>query len=360
MNQMFRLDTGRAEDFEGRMVDMINEGALCLMVSIGHRTGLFDTMTKTGWANSAEIARASGLQERYVREWLGAMTVGRIVDHDPDAGTYRLPPEHARLLTRDGDGGNMAVAAQVLPVLAAVETDVVGCFRKGGGVPYEKFDRFHEVMMEDSNQTVLPALIDTILPLAGDLVERLNSGIRVLDVGCGRGRALNMLAEAFPNSSFTGYDLSEEAIGFARAEAEMHGHANVEFSIRDCTDLDATVEPETFDLIVTFDAVHDQADPMAVLRGIRRALKPDGVYICQDIKGSHHHHGNMDNLLAPFLYTVSTMHCMTVSLAQGGEGLGTMWGCETALAYMADAGFSSVKKHELDHDIMNVFYVCRP
>jgi len=191
-------------------------------------------------------------------------------------------------------------------------------------------------------------------------VARLEHGISVLDVGCGRGRALNMLAEAFPNSTFTGYDLSRDAIEFARREAKARGHANAAFHVRDCTDLDATVDPESFDFVVTFDAIHDQADPMAVLRGIRKALRPDGVYICQDIKGSHHHHGNMDNMLAPFLYTISTMHCMTVSLAQGGEGLGTMWGCETALAYMADAGFSSVTKHELDHDIMNVFYVCRP
>jgi SAM-dependent methyltransferase len=360
MNQMFRLDTDRAEAFEGRMVGMINDGALCLMVSIGHRTGLFDTMASLDWTNSAEIARAADLQERYVREWLGAMTVGRIVDHDPASGTYRLPSEHARLITREGEGGNMALAAQMLPVLAGVETDIIGCFRKGGGVPYEKFDRFHETMMEESNQTVLPNLIDKILPLADGLIDRLEEGIRVLDVGCGRGRALNLLAEAFPKSTFVGYDLSDDAIEFARAEAKRQGHDNAAFHARDVTDLDSSAEPASFDLVLTFDAVHDQADPMAVLRGIRRSLKSDGVYLCQDIKGSHHHHGNMDNALAPFLYTISTMHCMTVSLAQGGEGLGTMWGCETALAYMADAGFSSAEKHELEHDIMNVFYVCRP
>ena len=360
MNQMFRLDTERAVTFEGRMVGMLNEGALCLMVSIGHRTGLFDAMTRMDWANSAEIARDAGLQERYVREWLGAMTVGRIVDHDPGQGTYRLPKEHARVLTRDGEGGNIAVTAQVVGVLGSVESDIVACFRDGGGVPYARFERFHEVMMEDSGQTVLPALIDQILPLGGDIVDRLEAGIRVLDLGCGRGRALTMLAEAFPNSRFVGYDLSEEAIGFARDAADRRGLDNVAFQVRDATDFDTTAEENAFDLVVTFDAIHDQADPMAVLRGIRRTLKEDGVYICQDIKGSCHHHGNMDNVLAPFLYTASTMHCMTVSLAQGGEGLGTMWGCETAIAYFADAGFSKVTQHELEHDIANAYYVCRP
>jgi ubiquinone/menaquinone biosynthesis C-methylase UbiE len=360
VNQMFRLDTVRAEAFEERMVDMINNGALALMVSIGHRTGLFDVMSGMNWATSAEFAARAGLAERYVREWLGAMTVGRIVEHDPDHGSYRLPREHARLLTRDGDGGNLAVAAQMLPVLGAVESDVVDCFRSGGGVPYERFERFHEAMMEDSNQTVVPALVDRILPLADGLVDRLKAGIRALDVGCGRGRAMIAMAEAFPRSRFVGYDLSAEAVANARSEARRQGLFNIEFHVRDASDLDRTVEPAGFDLVTTFDAVHDQADPMAVLRGIRRALKPDGVYICQDINGSCHHHANMDNPLAPFLYTISTMHCMTVSLAQGGAGLGTMWGRETALAYFADAGFSKASEHELEHDIVNLYFVCRP
>ena len=279
---------------------------------------------------------------------------------DREGKTYRLPTEHARMLTREGDGGNMSVPAQIVGLLGNVESDIIDCFRKGGGVPYEKFDRFHEVMMEDSGQTVLPALIDHILPLGGDIVERLESGIRALDVGCGRGRALTMLAEAFPNSRFVGYDLSREAIDFANSEAARRGLTNITFEIRDATDFDRTADPDAFDLVTTFDAIHDQAKPLAVLRGIRRTLKDDGVYICQDIKGSCHHHGNMDNLLAPFLYTVSTMHCMTVSLAQGGEGLGTMWGCETAMAYFAEAGFSKVTQNDLEHDIMNVYYVCRP
>lgn len=365
MNQMFRPDADRAHAdraaaFEGRMVAMINEGALALMTSIGHRTGLFDTMSKAGPATSVELADAAGLEERYVREWLGAMTVGRIVEHDHEAGTYSLPEEHALYLTRDGGGVNMAMGAQMLPILAAVESDVVECFRNGGGVPYERFERFHEAMMEESAQTVLPALVDRILPLAPGTVDRLARGARALDVGCGRGRALNLMAEAFPRSRFTGYDLSLDAIGFARAEARGKGLVNVEFHVRDVTDLDRTAELASFDLVTTFDAVHDQADPLAVLKGIRRALKADGVYICQDIKGSCHHHGNMDHPMAPFLYTISTMHCMTVSLAQGGAGLGTMWGCETAMAYFAEAGFLAATMHELPHDEMNVYYVCRP
>ncbi len=112
--------------------------------------------------------------------------------------------------------------------------------------------------------------------------------------------------------------------------------------------------------MTTFDAVHDQADPKAMLRGIRHALADDGVYLAQDIDGTSSHHGDRDHVIGPLLYTVSCLHCMTVSLAQDGEGLGAMWGRERALQYFTDAGFSSVEVHTLDHDPQNAYYVCRP
>ena len=213
------FDTAHVTAFEERLVDILNAGALNLMLSIGHRTGLFDAMAGTAPATSAEIAKKAGVQERYVREWLGAMTVSRIVDHDDEAGTYALPPEHAAVITRGAPNGNLAVFVQYIPLLGTVEDDIVRCFREGGGVPYERYGRFHEVMAEDSGQTVLPALLDQILPLVPGLIGRLEKGIRVLDVGCGRGKALNLMARTFPNSRFVGYDLSEEAIAFARQEA---------------------------------------------------------------------------------------------------------------------------------------------
>lgn len=354
------LDADRVEAFEERLVDTLNAGALCLMLSVGHRTGLFDTMANLPASSSAEIAEKAGLQERYVREWLGAATVGRIVAHDGDAGTYALPAEHAALLTRDASRGNLAVFAQYIPLLGTVEDDIVHCFREGGGVPYEHYGRFHEVMAEDSAQSVLPALIDDILPLAPEVTARLEAGIRVLDVGCGRGKALNLLAGAYPNSRFVGYDLSEEAIDYARRDAIRLGNGNVELVARDLSHFDETAEPDAFDFVATFDAIHDQAAPLALLRGIHRTLAPGGIYLAQDIKGSSHHHGDIAHPLGPLLYTLSCMHCMSVSLAQGGEGLGAMWGREKALDYFGKAGFSDVQVHELPHDAQNYYYVCRP
>ena len=348
------LDEGKTEEFGERMVGVLNDGALALMTSIGHRTGLFDAMAGMPPSTSEGISSAADLSERYVREWLGAMVVGGIVEHDSESRTYSLPLEHAALLTRDAAPDNFAAFMQYIGVLGSVEDRIVESFRKGGGVPYSAFPRFQEVMAEDSGQTVLPALLDHILPLVPGLTGRLEEGIEVMDVGCGSGRALNLMARAFPNSRFTGYDLSEEGISRGRAEAERNGASNIRFEVKDASKLD---EAEGYDLITTFDAVHDQAKPAVVLEGLASALKPDGVYLMQDIAGSSHVHNNLDHPLGPFLYTVSTMHCMTVSLAQNGDGLGAMWGEEKAREMLGEAGFENVEVKQLPHDFQNSYYI---
>lgn len=352
-------DPKAVEAFEERLVGALNEAGMLLMISIGHRLGLFNTLDGAPPMTSEALAEHTGLDERYLREWLGAMTAAGIVLLDPAAGRYRLPAEHATLLTDHGEA-NMGVYAQFIPMLSQVEDDIVECFRHGGGVPYERFHRFHTVMAEDSGQTVLAALFDHILPLAPDLPEHLESGIRVLDAGCGRGRALIALAERYPNSDFTGYDFSAEAIEWARGHAREKELQNLRFELRDLSDFEETAPPAAFELVTTFDAIHDQARPMSLLKGIRRSLTDDGIYLAQDIRAHSHHHENVDHPLGTFLYALSVMHCMTVSLAQSGEGLGTMWGRETALEYLHAAGFSDVQVHELDHDPQNDYFVCRP
>jgi SAM-dependent methyltransferase len=351
-----QFDQERAEAFAERMLGVLNEGAIALMTSIGHRTGLFDAMSGLTPSTSEQIADVANLNERYVREWLGAMTVGRIVEHDPEDGTYYLPPEHAAWLTRAATPDNIAVTAQFIPLMGSVEDGIVESFRQGGGLPYSAFLRFHEVMAEDSGQTVVAALFDHVLPLVDGLTGRLKSGIDVLDVGSGSGRALNLMARAFPNSRFVGYDFSEEAIARARAEAREHGAANVRFEVKDAAKL---AEVESYDLITTFDAIHDQAEPAKVLKGIHDALRPDGVYLMQDIAGSSHVHNNLDHPIGPFLYTISTTHCTTVSLSQGGEGLGTMWGEEKAKEMLREAGFESVEVEQLPHDFTNSYFIVR-
>jgi 2-polyprenyl-3-methyl-5-hydroxy-6-metoxy-1,4-benzoquinol methylase len=310
-------------------------------------------------STSDEIAKRSGLNERYVREWLGAMVTAGVVEYDDASGCYGLPREHAAFLTRAAGADNIAVFAQYIAELGSVETEIVECFRKGGGVPYEKFKRFHELMAEDSGQSVMSSLESHVVPLVPGLAERLAQGIRVLDVGCGMGRIMNRLAELYPQSRFVGMDLSAEAIAGAKREAAERGLRNIEFVVRDLSDFDSTADPEAFDLITTFDAVHDQAQPVRVLKGIHRALRPDGTYLMQDIRASSFVHKNMDHPIGTFLYTVSAMHCMTVSLAQDGEGVGAMWGEEKTREYLQKAGFRSVETKNLAHDIQNNWYLVR-
>ena len=353
-------DTSRAEVFAERLLEVLNGGALAVMVSVGHRTRLFDTMAVIGAATSDQLAAAAGLNERYVREWLAAMVTGRVVELDPETGRYRLPPEHASWLTRAASPDNLAVTAQWIPTLAAVEDDIVRCFSEGGGVPYERYSRFHDVMAEESGQTVLSVLFTHILPLVPGAEDRLEAGTTLLDLGCGRGRALLMLAEQFPNSRFQGLDLSEEAVAHAAAEADVRGLGNAHFEARDLSTFDIDAEPGAFEFVTTFDAVHDQARPLAMLRGVRRSLTADGVYLMQDIQGSSNVHENIDHPGGTLLYMISCMHCMTVSLAQGGEGLGAMWGEQKARELLAEAGFGKVDMHLLDHDPFNAYYVVHP
>ena len=348
------FDQQQSDAFADRLVGMLNEAALSMMISIGHRTGLFDTIAGLPPSTSQRIATESGLQERYVREWLGAMATGKIISYDPDDQSYHLPAENARWLTRQHSPENIAVTHQWTSVLGFVESEVVDKFHNGGGVPYGCFHRFHEVMAAESAQTVVAALTDHILPLVPGLRDQLQSGIEALDIGCGSGKAVCALAQVFPNSQFTGYDLCEDAIAAARAEADRLQLTNVRFESRDITQLE---EPHRYDLVTAFDVIHDQKAPAVVLDQVFKAIKPDGTFLMQDIRASSFVERNLDHPIGPFLYAISTMHCMTVSLAQGGEGLGTVWGEELAVKMLRDAGFQDVAIETLDHDIINNYYI---
>lgn len=348
------FDPTKAEAFSDKLVAMLNHGGLALMTSVGHRTGLFDAMAAMPAGSSQQIAEQAGLNERYVREWLGAMVTGGIVDLEPESGMFRLPPEHAAILTRDASPDNLAAIFQYIPLLGSVEDEIVHVFKQGGGVPYSSYKRFHQIMAEDSGQTVVAALHDHILPLLPGIEARLKAGIDVLDVGCGAGRALIHLAESFSNSRFTGFDFSAEAIATGRAEAAGKGLTNVALHEQDAALFNA---PASFDLVCAFDAIHDQAHPDRVLANIAAALRPDGVFLMQDIAASSHIHKNMKHPMGPLLYTISCMHCMTVSLSAGGMGLGAMWGREKAEEMLREAGFDRVRVEKLPHDPQNYYYI---
>jgi 2-polyprenyl-3-methyl-5-hydroxy-6-metoxy-1,4-benzoquinol methylase len=348
------LNQQKMEEFGGRALDILNKAAVAVMMSVGHRTGLFDTLASLPPSTTRQIADAAGLQERYVREWLAAMVTGNVVEYDSETRTYHLPPEHAAFLTRAAQTNNMASFAQVIPLISNVEDDVVACFQHGGGVPYSSYKRFPEVVRELSTPTFDTLLVDKILPLVPGLVESLRQGIDVLEVGCGSGRAINVMARAFPGSRFVGYDLIREQIVAANAEAAAWGLSNARFEVKDVSTLD---EKAHYDLVTAFDTVHDQARPAALLEEVAAVLKRGGNFLMWDIDASSELHDNKDHLMGPFLYAASCMHCMTVSLSQNGEGLGAMWGREKAKQMLATAGLVETQIHRIDEDPVSCCYV---
>jgi SAM-dependent methyltransferase len=360
------IDQPKASAFTGRMLDVLNNSMLGLMISIGYQTNLFDIMSRLpSPATSAEIAKAANLNERYVREWLGGMVTGKIVEYDPSTSKYRLPAEHAAFLIKNAGIDNMAVFMQYISLLGDVEQKIIECFHKGGGVPYSAFPRFQKLQAEDTARVFDARLIDQIIPLVDGLGDRLSAGIDALDVGCGQGHAINLMARNFPNSRFTGYDISKEAIEAAREEAKQMGLTNVKFEVRDVSSIN---ENEKYDLITAFDVIHDQAQPAKVLKGIYDALRykqegrgrggRPGIFLMQDMAASSKLEENLENPLGPTLYSISTMHCMTVSLAYNGEGLGTVWGRQKAEEMLKEAGFSGkIEVREVPGDIFNYYYI---
>ena len=350
------LDLAAVEAFAGKLVTTYVDAMTTLMVDIGYKTGLFEAAAG-GPATSDELSERAGLAERYVREWLGSVTTAGIFTFDAATATYTLPPEHAVLLTGNGSS-NLATQAPLVTHLAHFVGPVAEAFRAGGGVPYDAYrPEFTHVMDDINRRTYDEHLIATYLPLATGLAERLADGAVAADLGTGAGHPLNLLAQAFPAATFVGYDIAADALAAGAAEAAAYGLGNVTFEQRDVATLD---EVARFDALFAFDAIHDQADPAAVLAAARRALKDDGTFVMVDIRASSHLEENCANPLAPLIYGISVLHCMTVSLAYDGAALGTAWGEQVACEMLRQAGFSTIEVHELEHDPFNLVYVCRP
>lgn len=349
-------DNSRAEVFASKMFQFLNGGMLSLMISIGYKTGLFDTISQLKPSTSQEISKAAKLNERYVREWLGAMVTGNVIDYDPSTDKYLLRKEHSTFLTRKSGIDNLAVLAQYVSLMGIVEDKIVECFRNGGGLPYSEYPKFQQLQAEETARIFDSKLTNQILPLIPEINDKLSNGIKVLDIGCGRGHAINLMGKAFPKSKFTGCDISREGISSAKEEAKNLGLKNVQFEIKDALLVE---ELGKFDLITAFDTIHDQTQPTKVLKAINASLNNEGFFLMQDIAASSKVEKNIGSLLAPALYTISTMHCMSVSLAFNGEGLGTMWGKELAVKKLDEAGFKDIKVKNIDGDIMNYYYLSR-
>jgi 2-polyprenyl-3-methyl-5-hydroxy-6-metoxy-1,4-benzoquinol methylase len=340
-------------EFAGRFMGILNDAMLVSMIELGRRTGLFPALAE-GPGTSDEIADRAGLNERYVREWLGALVTANIADYDPAAGIYSLPPAAALCLSGRGPIPAPALA-QLNILLTRYIEPVAEAFRQGGGVPYTAYrPEFTGLMDSLSRDGYDQLLIPAWLPLAPGVTSRLKSGARVADVACGSGHALVVLARAFPSSRFVGYDQDEQAIARGRAEAANEGLENLIFELHDVASL--TVD-EPFDVVFVFDAIHDMANPAGVLERIHAALTPGGVFFMKEPRLSSNLEDNIGNPFAPMSYAASTLHCMTVSLAEGGAGLGTAFGEQLARRMLADAGFIDVTVQEAPGDPRSAVFV---
>lgn len=349
------IDEQRVQQCAERVVGAYVDSMLVLMIDLADRTGLLAGLAQ-GPGTTRDVAGRAGLHERYVRECLGALVTGGLVEYDGTTQQYTLPPEHALCLTGSGST-NLAPVSRMTTLLAQYVADATTVVRDGGGIPYEQFRPGFTAVMDGISRGVFDEhLVESIVPVADGLTGALRRGIRVADIGCGTGHSTVVLAREFPASNFVGYDLSDDALGTGRSEAAETGLGNVRFENLDIARLP---DDPPFHAVVGFDVIHDQADPAGVLHRVHRALEPGGVFLMMDIKASSRLENNVANPLAPFLYAVSTLHCMTVSLAEGGAGLGTVWGEELARQMLAEAGFVDVTVHEVPDDPFNQIYVAR-
>jgi len=343
-----------AKQFGAKMLGLYTGAILTKLIDIGYQTGLFEASTQ-GPATSEELSQRAGLRERYVREWLGAMATGGVYRYDAQTQQYTLPDEHAAALTGKG-ASNISPMSRIIDHFGTHLPALVRCFHEGGGIPYAAYRPVFTQCMDDIWRRIFDQhLVTVFITAVPGLTASLQRGIDVMDIGCGTGHAMNLLAQAFPASRFTGYDIAEDAIEQANAERREMGLANASFAILDVTRLPASPQ---YELITAFDAIHDQAAPAVVLEAVGRALKPDGTFFMVDFKFSSRVEDNLGNPFAPMYYGISLMHCMPVSLAQGGAGLGTVWGEQTARRMLKEAGFKSVQVLDTPRP-QNCIYVCR-
>jgi SAM-dependent methyltransferase len=328
-----------------------------ILAVLGDRLGLFKDLAAHGPATSDELASRLGMHERYAREWLGGMASAGYLEYEPATRRFTLPPEHAPALAQEGGPVFFGGIYQELPAVTGVLDQLTVAFRAGGGVPqsaysdqmWDGLERFTSIWFEN-------LLTQQWLPAMPDVQAKLERGAQVADVGCGRGRALIKLAQTFPNSRYMGYDVFGPTIERATANARAAGVADrVRFAQRDVS----KGLPEPYDVITTFDVVHDAVDPVGLLRTIRQGLRTDGIYVCLDINCSEKLEDNRGPLGA-LLYGFSVLYCMTTSLAGGGMGLGTLGFHEAKVRELcAEAGFSQVRRVPFDNPF-NTLYEIRP
>ncbi|MEU3255109.1 methyltransferase domain-containing protein [Streptomyces sp. NPDC006997] len=356
MATQHQLDEARVEAFMEKALGDLSGTMAVGLCHLGDRLGLFRRLAGRGPASSGELADALGLHERYVREWLRGLTAAGYLE-EPEPGRFALPPEHAPALAEESGPMFLGGVYQMMPAALAPYERLAEAFRAGGGVRQGDYpDPLWDGMSRFTGAWFESVMIDDWLSTFPHVVEKLERGVDVADVGCGAGRALTVLAKAFPRSRFTGFDNFPAQVERARAHAERSGVADrVTFATVDAVQ----GLPGRFDLVTTFDVVHDAADPQGLLAAIRAAVKDDGDYLMLEVNCADRPQDNVGPV-ASMLYGFSVFYCMTTSLASDGAALGTCGMPETVVRDLTTrAGFREVVRSTAD-DPFNVLYDIRP
>ena len=323
------------------------------MVYVGTRTGLFRAMQGKGPMSLGEVVRASGLQPRYVEEWLKGMACAGYLAYDPAAATYTLSEEHAYFLASEGTDHFAGGMFEMVPVLMRVAPRVAQAFRGGSGVPFEEFGPDCVTALDLINRGMYEhRFTDYWLKALPEVIAKLQAGGRMLDVGCGSGRVCIAFARAFPKVEVVGIDPDAESIARARQAA---AGLPIRF---EATTADRLARDGGFDFISICDCIHDLAEPVKTLKAVRALLKPDATLFIVEPKAADRLEDNL-NPVATMFYGFSIFHCMTQSLARGGPGLGTCMGPGTTEKLLREAGFSGFRALDVKSQV-NLFYAATP
>lgn len=333
--------------------------AVALMIHVGDELGLYKAMAGAGPLRADELARRTGLDARWVLEWLRSQGAAGLLD-TTDGETFELTDEAAEVLANETD--SVWFAAGAFQGAAAHPDTIVrllDAFRTGRGLSYDDLgpSAAHQVERMLAPWTKL-VLVPRVIPRLFGVAERLQAGARVADVGCGAGVALLTMAAAYPDSRFDGYDPSGHAINRAREKMKEAGLQNVELNQAPAVELPN--EP-TYDFVVTLDCLHDMTQPAEAIGAIRRAIQPDGTWLIKDIRSASQWADNVRNPMLALMYSTSVATCMSSALSEpGGAGLGTLgFHPELAEQMCKDAGFTSFTVHDFD-DPANLYYEVRP
>jgi ubiquinone/menaquinone biosynthesis C-methylase UbiE len=323
------------------------------MVYVGTRTGLFGAMQNKGPMPLDDVVRASGMQPRYVEEWLKGMASAGYLAYDPQAQTFTLSDEHAYFLASEGTDHFAGGMFEMVPVLMRAAPKVAQAFEKGGGVAFAEFGPECVTALDLINRGMYEhRFTDYWLKPLPQVIAKLEAGGRMLDVGCGSGRVCVAFAKAFPRAEIVGIDPDAESIARARKAAAG-------LPIRFEAGTTGTVEHGTgFDLITICDCIHDLAEPVKTLKEIHALLKPGGTLFIVEPKAADRLEDNL-HPVATMFYGFSIFHCMTQSLARGGPGLGTCMGPATTGKLLMEAGFTGFRTLEVKSQV-NLFYAATP